>query len=103
MGTPTAVASLLTWTTIRGASSSKRPPACHNVDAAIGARRERWSSRNRLELTRFGGHPRSGASAPWKDVPRGEQRQEEATPSPLVHPGVQADIVARCRQGDRTV
>jgi len=42
-----------------------------------------------LGLTRFVGHPRSGAQAPWKDVPRAEQRQEEATPAPLVHPGVQ--------------
>ncbi|WSX17860.1 hypothetical protein OG496_11210 [Streptomyces sp. NBC_00988] len=39
-------------------------------------------------LIRFDGHPRSGV-LPREDVHHGEYGEEEATPSPLVHAGVQ--------------
>lgn len=41
-----------------------------------------------LGLIRFGGHPRSGV-LPREDVHHGEYGEEEASPSPLVHAGVQ--------------
>ncbi|CAG6397101.1 hypothetical protein SCOCK_50150 [Actinacidiphila cocklensis] len=44
--------------------------------------------RRGLSLIRFDGHPRSGV-LPGQDVHHGEHGEEEATPSPLVHVGVQ--------------